>query len=122
MKNGFDLKVKISYVFFGILLVILGGFLIFYVWFYRNGIPFGIIDITAYATGLFAILTLAYHSLNLESSHHFHKENLKIRKNQYSFEVIAKFHDPLMGKLWKPSENSRMKNRRSSKKKTFGNS
>ncbi|MDO6810031.1 DUF4760 domain-containing protein [Zobellia galactanivorans] len=98
MKNHFPVNFNINYIVLALSIILIGGFFVFYVWFYRCGIEFAMIDVMAYSTGSVAIFTLIYHSLGLSSSYSFHKENLKIRRNQYSFEVISKVHDSDMGK------------------------
>lgn len=96
MNNGFSINFKISYVFLGLLVILIGGFLIFYYVIPEYGREVKVLDIMAYSTGSVAILTLIYHSLNLESSHYFHKENLRISKNQYSYEVMSKIYEKEM--------------------------
>ena len=96
MKDGFTVKFRINYVIFGLLLIIIGGLVVFLWFFPEQQIDFTIIDIMAYSTGSVAILTLIYHSLTLESSRYFHSENLRINKNQYSYDVVSRINEPEM--------------------------
>lgn len=97
MKNGFTVNFKLSFVFLGLFIIFTGGIALFYFGFYNLQKEVKVIDVMAYATGSVAILTLIYHSFSLESSHYFHKENLRIRRNQYSYEVMSKIYEKEMG-------------------------
>lgn len=93
MNRGFNIRLRISYIVLGLVFVLVGGFFIFYFLYYERKITIEMIDIMSYAAGSIGILTLIYYSLNLESIHYFHSQNLKIRINQYSFEVISKVYE-----------------------------
>ncbi|MCL6265698.1 hypothetical protein [Flagellimonas myxillae] len=96
MKTAFQLNLRLSYLVLGLLTICFLGLWLFLEFFPENGWFPTLIDVMAYCTGSVAILTLVYHALNLTITQNIHKENLAIRKNQYSFEVIAKFHEPSM--------------------------
>lgn len=97
MKNSFNLNFNINYVALGLVIILIGGICLFYFGFYKNEISFDVLDVMAFLTGSVAILTLIYHSLNLSSQNYYNKENLRVTKNQYSFEVISRVHESDMG-------------------------
>lgn len=97
MKNGFDFRIRINYLIFGLIFVVALGFFIFYFLYFKKGLEVKMVEVMAYATGSIAILTLVYRALNLETVNFYQKENLRVTKNQYSFEVISKVHSLDMG-------------------------
>ncbi len=96
MKTGFTIKFRLSYVVIGLILVTGLGLWIFYKYYPNNNWLPTMLDVMSYCTGSVAILTLVYHSLNLASTQNMHKENLRIRKNQYSFDIVSKVHETEM--------------------------
>ncbi len=96
MKTSFKINFRVSYVILGLLIVTLLGLWIFFNYYPSNEWTPSMLDVMAYCTGSVAILTLIYHSLNLQSSQNMHKQNLKIRKNQYSFDIVSKVHETEM--------------------------
>jgi len=90
----FKIKIELKYIYIFLFLIILFGLMIFKFIYYDNNIEFGIIEIMAYLTGSVAILTLLYHAFSLESSHEFHKDNLILKKHQYSYDIISKVNEP----------------------------
>lgn len=95
-KNKFKIKFEVKYIYLFLLIIIIFGFIIFKYIYYDRKITFGIVEIMAYFTGSVAILTLLYHAFSLESSHKFHEEDLKLKKHQYSYEIISKINEPEM--------------------------
>jgi hypothetical protein len=96
--NKFKVKFELKYIYLFLILIVLLGIVIFKFAFYDRNIPFGIIEVMAYLTGSVAILTLIYHALSLESSHSFHDEDLKLKRHQYSYEIVSKMNEPSMSK------------------------
>ena len=95
-NNGVNVNYNISYVLIGLVFILIIGFCIFYFLFYNENKDITILDVMAFFTGSVAILTLIYHSLGLESNSRFHKEKLRIQKNQFSYEIAERFNGPDM--------------------------
>lgn len=94
-KNEFKVKFELKYIYVFLIIIIILGIIIFWCLF-ENEISFGIVEIMAYLTGSVAILTLIYHALSLESSHAFHDEGLKLKRHQYSYDIVSKINEPSM--------------------------
>lgn len=97
-KTNFKIKFEVKYIYLFLFLILLLGIIIFKFIYFDRKMAFGIVEIMAYLTGSVAILTLIYHSLSLESSHSFHEEDLKLKKHQYSYEIVSKINEPSMSK------------------------
>lgn len=95
-QNKFKVRFELKYIYLFLILIVLIGIITFKFIFYDRGIDFGIIEIMAYLTGSVAILTLIYHALSLESSHSFHDEDLKLKRHQYSYDIVSKINEPSM--------------------------
>lgn len=95
MENNIKFKFRLSYITIGLISIIMLGFLLFYI-LNKNGLEIKIVDVMAYLTGSVAILTLIYYSMSLESTFYFHKENLKLLKHQYSYEITSKITEHKM--------------------------
>lgn len=94
-KNKFKIKFELKYIYLFLVLILIVGAALFWI-LYKSDVDFGIIEIMAYLTGSVAILTLIYHALSLESSHSFHDEDLKLKRHQYSYEIVSKINEPSM--------------------------
>lgn len=95
-NNGVSLNYNFSYVVIGLLFILILGFSIFYFLYYLENKEIKLTDVVLFATGSVAILTLIYHSLSLESSAKFHKDNLQLQINEYSFKVSGMCHSKEM--------------------------
>jgi hypothetical protein len=88
-------KFSLSYIVIGIIGILIFGVIIFYTMHIYN-LEIKIVDVMSYLTGSVAILTLIYYSLSLESTIHFHNENLLLSKHQYSYDIVSKITEQKM--------------------------
>lgn len=97
MKYSLNISFKIKYVWIGLLFITIIGLIIFY-HLNLNDIKFGLLEVLAYFTGSVTILTLIYHSLNLEYNINTQKEKNRLYLAKYTYDLISEWTKPTMMK------------------------
>lgn len=93
MNHTFEKKISIKYVYVGLTFTLISAFVLFYtLWYYE--IPFGLLEIIAYVTGMTATFTLIYHSLSLENQIEEQKYNNLLYRSRYTYDLISEWHSP----------------------------
>ncbi len=87
----------VNYLAAALIVILALGFAIFYFLYYSRGEEVKITDVMAYLTGSVAIVTLLYHIINMEWQDKNQKDSLKLRRHQYTYDVISRLTDPKMG-------------------------
>lgn len=95
MKHKVKIKYEIKYVWIGIILMMIGGVILFSV-LKENNVDYGITEIVTYIAGVSATMTLLYHSFNLEYQITTQKKNTKLLRAKHTYDILSKWSHPNM--------------------------
>ncbi|MCW5518215.1 DUF4760 domain-containing protein [Aureitalea sp. L0-47] len=95
MKHELNIKYRIKYVWLGVILMIIGGIVLFASLDYYD-IYFGVREVIIYVAGVSATMTLFYHAFSLEYQINTQNKNLDLQRAKYTYDILSQWTSPEM--------------------------